>query len=54
MEGSTTLHCLAANQSMLESRQEPVEVEQAEVEEPPDPGTYPTTAELAGGGDLVH
>ena len=30
------------------------EVEQAEVEEPPDPGSYPTTAELAGGGDLVH
>ena len=29
MEGSTTLHCLAANQSMLESRQEPIEVEQA-------------------------
>ena len=54
MEGSTTLHCLDANQSMLESRQDTVEVEQAEVEEPQDPGTYPTTAELAGGGDLVH
>ena len=54
MEGSTTLHCLAANQSMLESRQDTVDVEQAEVEEPQDPGTYPTTAELAGGGDLVH
>ena len=34
--------------------QDTVEVEQAEVEEPQDPGTYPTTAELAGGGDLVH
>ena len=49
MEGSTTLHCLDANQSMLESRQDTVEMEQAEVEEPQDPGTYPTTAKLAGG-----
>ena len=34
--------------------QDTVEVEQAEVEEPQDPGTYPTTAELPGGGDLAH
>ena len=30
------------------------EVEQAEVEDPPDPGTYPTTADLAGVRDQVH
>ena len=29
-------------------------MEQAEVEEPQDPGIYPTTADLAGRGDQVH